>query len=163
MSEKIAVSFEINGKPVTLLAAPEQSLLRLLRENGYVEVKCGCEEGDCGTCTVLMDGVSVKSCVTMACACEGHQIWTVTGLSKQDHIGEVLRRCFAQCGASQCGFCTPGMMVTGVNYLMHDGRADRRAIRIAISGNLCRCTGYKKIVDAICKAAEELQAEAKTR
>ena len=79
MSEKIAVSMKINGKEVTLLSAPEQNLLRLLRENGYVEVKCGCEEGDCGTCTVLLDGLSVKSCVTPACACEGREVWTAAG------------------------------------------------------------------------------------
>lgn len=159
MSEKIAVSLKINGKDVTFLAFPQQNLLRLLRENGYVEVKCGCEEGDCGTCTVLMDGLSVKSCVTPACACEGHEIWTVTGLSKQDHIGQMLRGNFAKYGASQCGFCTPGMMVTGVNYLMHNGTPDREEIRAAISGNLCRCTGYKKIIDAIYNTAVELQRE----
>lgn len=160
MSQRVAVSFKINGKEVTLLALPEQSLLRLLRENGYVEVKCGCEEGDCGTCTVLLDGLSVKSCVTPACACEGHEVWTATGLSLQERIGQLLRNNFAKYGASQCGFCTPGMVVTGVNYLMNGGMADRHAIRAAISGNLCRCTGYQKIIDAIYYTAKELQEEA---
>lgn len=159
MSEKIAVSMKINGKEVTLLSAPEQNLLRLLRENGYVEVKCGCEEGDCGTCTVLLDGLSVKSCVTPACACEGREVWTAAGVSRQERIGRLLRDNFAKYGASQCGFCTPGMMVTGVNYLMNNGMPDRQAIRAAISGNLCRCTGYKKIIDAIYYTAQELRRE----
>lgn len=156
----IPITLKINGAEKTLLARPEQNLLRLLRDNGYVEVKCGCEEGDCGTCTVMLNGESVKSCVTLACACAGQEIWTVTGLSKQERIGQILRNAFAECGASQCGFCTPGMMVAGINYLMYDGRQDRDAIRAAISGNLCRCTGYKKIIDAIYRAAGELlQAE----
>lgn len=158
MSGQQPITLTINGEERTLLARPEQNLLRLLRDNGYMEVKCGCEEGDCGTCTVLLDGESVKSCVTPALACAGHTIWTVTGFSKEEHAGRVLRQAFADCGASQCGFCTPGMMTAGMNYLMHDGRADRAAIRAAISGNLCRCTGYKKIVDAIYRAATELAA-----
>lgn len=159
MSKQTTITVKINGEQKTLLAAPEQNLLRLLRENGYVEVKCGCEEGDCGTCTVMLDGLSVKSCVTPACAVDGHEVWTVTGLSKQDRAGQILRKAFGECGASQCGFCTPGMMVTGVNYLLHDGRQDRDAIRQAISGNLCRCTGYKKIIDAIWRAAGALKTE----
>ncbi len=159
MSEKVAVSLKINGKETVLPAAPEQSLLRLLRENGYVEVKCGCEEGDCGTCTVLLDGLSVKSCVTPACACEGHEVWTAVGLSREERAGQRLRDNFAKYGASQCGFCTPGMMAAGMNYLLNGGTPDRQAIRRAISGNLCRCTGYKKIIDAIYHTAEELREE----
>ena len=159
MSETRKVTFRINGDERTLLVTPEKSLLRLLRESGYTEVKCGCEEGDCGTCTVLLDGQSVKSCVTLACACEGHEVWTVRGLSRKEKIGQKLREAFVHFGASQCGFCTPGMMTCGISYLMNDGRADRACIRKAISGNLCRCTGYKKIIDAIYHVAEELEQE----
>ena len=159
MSESMELTLRINGTERTLSAAPQQSLLRLLRENGYTEVKCGCEEGDCGTCTVLLDGVSVKSCITPACACAAHEVWTARGLSYEDHIGELLRAAFVRCGASQCGFCTPGMMCCGVGYLKNGGRADRSAIRAAISGNLCRCTGYQKIIDAIYETAQALEAE----
>lgn len=159
MSESRTITLTINGTTRSFLSTPEKSLLRLLREAGYTEVKCGCEEGDCGTCTVLLDGRSVKSCVTLACACEGHTIWTTRGLSHRDRIGQKLHAAFVRFGASQCGFCTPGMMACGIGYLMNDGRADRALIRKAISGNLCRCTGYKKIIDAIYFVASELEQE----
>ncbi len=154
------ITLNINGKQHTLEVKPEENLMRFLRGHGFVEVKCGCEEGDCGACSVVLDGVAVKSCVTPAFSCEGHDLWTVTGLSKEQKVGQVLRNAFAQCGASQCGFCTPGMMVAGINYLMEGGKADRESIRVGISGNLCRCTGYKKIIDAVYMAAQQLQNDA---
>ena len=157
MSENINVRFRVNGEEVIYNIAPHTNLLRALRNNYVYDVKCGCEEGDCGTCTVLLDGVPVKSCVTLAAACEGHEVWTNKGLGYNDRITARLQRAFVERGSVQCGFCTPGMIVCGVGYLKSGGKADRKAIRRAISGNLCRCTGYVKIVDAIYEVAEEIE------
>jgi len=150
------INLMVNGERVTYKIKPHQTLLRALRENGAKDVKCGCEEGDCGTCTVLLDGVSVKSCIMLAAACDGHEIWTNRGLGYHDRIASRLQKAFVECGAIQCGFCTPGMIVVGVEYLKNGGKADMAEIQKAISGNLCRCTGYIKIVDAICMVANEI-------
>jgi carbon-monoxide dehydrogenase small subunit len=108
----------------------------------------------------LLDGEAVKSCVTLAAACEGHEIWTDKGLGYNDALTARLQAAFVTCGAVQCGFCTPGMIVVGAHYLKHGGKADRVAIKQAISGNLCRCTGYVKIVDAIYQVAKEIEGGA---
>lgn len=157
MSEKIKIGLKVNGVAVTYEVEPQQSLMRALRDNYNWDVKCGCEVGECGTCTVLLDGVAVKSCITLAAACAGHEIWTNKGLGYQDRIAARLQEAFVECGSVQCGFCSPGMIMAGVDYLKHGGKADRTAIRNAISGNLCRCTGYVKIVDAIYKVAKEIE------
>jgi len=160
MGEMIDVNFTLNGKPTTYSVAPHTSLLRMLRNNYNYDVKCGCENGDCGTCTVLVDGVSMKSCVTLAAQMEGKCVLTVKGITYgDDEIGLLLQEKFVECGAIQCGFCTPGMVIAAKHYLDHGGKADRKAIRVAISGNLCRCTGYQKIVDAIYMVACELGRE----
>ncbi|OQB25178.1 MAG: Nicotinate dehydrogenase small FeS subunit [Firmicutes bacterium ADurb.Bin182] len=153
------VNIKINGENRKFTCEAHISLLRLLRDNYYYDVKCGCEKGDCGTCTVFLDGKAVKSCVTLAAACDGHEVWTIKGLGGSDALAEKLQKAFVECGAVQCGFCTPGMIVAGLEYLKKGGRADRNAIRKAISGNLCRCTGYVKIVDAIFKTAREVESE----
>ena len=157
MANTIPLTMKINGKEETFSAAPETSLLRFLRDNFYYEVKCGCEEGDCGTCTVLLDGVAVKSCITLAHACAGHEVWTVKGLGYNDELAARLQKSFVESGAIQCGFCTPGFIIAALHYIKNGGKADRKAIRSAISGNLCRCTGYMKIVDAIYNVAKELE------
>jgi carbon-monoxide dehydrogenase small subunit len=157
MSEKIKINLKVNGEAVTYEVEPQQSLMRALRDNYVYDVKCGCEVGECGTCTVLLDGVSVKSCLTLAAACEGHEVWTNKGLGYNDRLTARLQEAFVECGSVQCGFCTPGMIIAGTDYLKHGGKADRAAIRSAISGNLCRCTGYVKIVDAIYKVAKEIE------
>ena len=157
MSEKLKIHLRVNGESVTYEIEPHVSLMRALRDNYNYDVKCGCEAGECGTCTVLLDGVSVKSCITLAAACDGHEVWTNKGLGYHDRIAARLQDAFVECGSVQCGFCTSGMIVAGVNYLMHDGRADRNEIRKAMSGNLCRCTGYQKIIDAIYKVAQEIE------
>lgn len=156
---QLPVTLTVNGEQKTFLAAPELSLLRLLRDNHYLDVKCGCEEGDCGSCTVLLDGVAVKSCVTLAHNCAGRAVWTDRGLGLQDELTAKLQEAFVVCGSVQCGFCTPGMIVAARDYLGRGGIADRDAIRKAISGNLCRCTGYHKIVDAIYQVAVDLGRE----
>jgi len=161
MENTISIQLNINGEAVTMQVAPHESLLRALRRYYYWDVKCGCEMGDCGTCTVLLDGIAVKSCVTLAAACDGHEVWTNKGLGEHDSLTARLQEAFVECGSVQCGFCTPGMIVAGVSYLKHGGRADRGEIRKAITGNLCRCTGYVKIVDAIYKVADELEKEAR--
>lgn len=153
MSEKLPVTLLINGESKTLYAEPQLSLLRLLRDNYYWDVKCGCEEGDCGTCTVLLDGRAVKSCVTLAHSCAGHSVWTVKGLGEKDELTRLLQQAFVDCGSVQCGFCTPGMIVAARSYLEQGGKADREQIRLAMSGNLCRCTGYNKIIDAVYQVA----------
>lgn len=160
MSNLIDVHMKVNGENVTFHIEPQVSLLRALRDNYYYDVKCGCGEGDCGTCTVLLDGISVKSCITLAAACEGHEIWTDKGLGYEDALTACMQKNFVESGAIQCGFCTPGMIVAGVSYIKNGGKADRIAIKKAISGNLCRCTGYKKIVDAIYNTAVEMGTEA---
>ena len=159
MTNLLPLTLKVNGEEKTFLVAPQTSLLRVLRDKLYWDVKCACEEGDCGTCTVLLDGKAVKSCVTLALNCAGHEVWTNKGLGYNDEITRMIQDAFVECGSIQCGFCTPGMIVAAKHYIDHGGVADRKAIRKAISGNLCRCTGYNKIVDAIYKVAVELGRE----
>ncbi len=161
MSNPIFVNFTLNGKQVSLQATPEMSLLRMLRNNLQWDVKCGCEEGDCGTCTVIVDGKTMKSCLTLAAQVEGKNVTTVKGITYNDADvhGQMLQRAFVECGSIQCGFCTPGMVMAAKEYIDDGGIADREAIRKAISGNLCRCTGYVKIIDAIYRVAKDLGRE----
>ena len=158
MSKKLPLEMTINGQKKCFLAAPEVSLLRFLRDNNYLDVKCGCEEGDCGTCTVLLDGHAVKSCVTLANSCANQEVWTNKGLGQHDQLTAEIQKAFVEKGSIQCGFCSPGMIVAAKHYLEHGGIADRKLIRKAISGNLCRCTGYDKIVDAIYSVAAQREA-----
>ena len=157
MSETFVIDLQVNGQPVSLPTTAEKNLLRFLREHNYWDVKCGCEEGDCGSCAVLLDGVAVKSCVTLAAACAGREIWTNRGLGRTDDLTKKLHTAFVESGAIQCGFCTCGMIIAAKYYLEQGGKADRALIKEAISGNLCRCTGYKKIVDAVYQVALSLE------
>ncbi|MGI5824307.1 MAG: (2Fe-2S)-binding protein [Bacillota bacterium] len=161
MSEKITVNFTLNGKPVSFETEAHVSLLRMLRNNLQWDVKCGCEEGDCGTCTVLVDGVARKSCVTLAAQVEGKTVLTTKGITynKEDVTGQMLQRAFVECGSIQCGFCTPGMVMASKEYIDNGGIADREEIKKALSGNLCRCTGYVKIIDAVYRVAKDLGRE----
>lgn len=160
MGEMIQVNFILNGKPTTYTTSAHSNLLRMLRDNYNYDVKCGCEEGDCGTCTVLIDGVSMKSCITLAAQAEGRHVTTVKGITYgEDEIGHMIQTAFVECGSIQCGFCTPGMIMAAKEYIGNGGIADRNEIRKAISGNLCRCTGYVKIVDAIYRVAKDLGRE----
>lgn len=157
MSNKVKINLKVNGEAVTYEVEPQTSLMRALRDYYNYDVKCGCEAGECGTCTVLLDGVAVKSCITLAASCDGHEVWTNRGLGYRDRIAARLQAAFVECGSVQCGFCTSGMIVAGTSYLTHGGRADRSAIREAMSGNLCRCTGYVKVIDAVYKVAQEIE------
>ncbi len=154
--EDYIVELTVNGERISSPVKPEESLLKFLRRNGFTEVKCGCEKGECGTCTVIINKKTVKSCIMLALQARGKEIWTAKGLEKQE-LGRKLQESFVNTGAIQCGFCTPGIIVTAKNYLDQNPIPDKGEIKKAISGNLCRCTGYKKIVDAIYAVAVENQ------
>ena len=152
--EEYRVELTVNGEKISAAAKPEESLLKFLRRNGFTEVKCGCEKGDCGTCTVIMNGKTIKSCITLAMQANGKEILTAKGLEKIE-IGRKLQESFVKHGAVQCGFCTAGMLMAAKGYLDTNSEPNKEEIRKAISGNLCRCTGYKKIVEAIYDVAAE--------
>lgn len=148
--ERVPVRFELNGVERRSWVWPHQTLLHALRDElGATEVKYGCGEGVCGTCAVLVDGESLNSCLLFAVQADGRRITTVRGLA--DGGGEVhaLQESFLRHGASQCGYCTPGMLLIAHEFLGDNPAPSREEIREAIAGNLCRCTGYTKIVDAI--------------
>lgn len=148
------LEFKVNGRKVSAAVRPNVTLLRLLRNLGFTEVKSGCEKGDCGSCAVLLDGEPVNSCLTLALQAQGKEITTVKGLGTIDNL-HPLQESFAKFGAVQCGFCSPGMVITAKALLDKNPNPTREEIREAISGNLCRCTGYVKIVDAIEAASKK--------
>ena len=146
---KHQISLEVNGRPTEASVDPNLSLLELLRDEGAAtEVKLGCGEGVCGTCTVLLDGEPVNSCLMFAVQADGCKVTTVRGLAPEGEL-HPLQRSFLDHAGSQCGFCTPGMIVTAKWYLDRHPQADREELRRALAGNLCRCTGYTKILDAL--------------
>jgi carbon-monoxide dehydrogenase small subunit len=145
----------INGRTREVDAPPTQTLLGVLRDAlGIFDVKEGCGEGVCGACTVLLDGRPVSSCLLLAAAVRGRPIVTVRGLEREGGL-HPLQDAFVRHGAVQCGFCTPGMLLTALVFLERNPRPGRDEIRRALEGNLCRCTGYVKIVDAIEAYARE--------
>lgn len=154
--EEYRVELKVNGEKIISPAQAEESLLKFLRRNGFTEVKCGCEKGECGSCTVILNGKAIKSCIILALQANNKEIWTVRGMEKFE-LGRKLQESFVKHGAVQCGFCIPGMILVAKNYLDKDPIPDREEIKKEISGNLCRCTGYKKIVDAIYAVAVENQ------
>jgi len=146
---ELIVAFTLNGERREVRVAAHETLLTLLRDGlGAIEVKDGCGEGVCGTCTVLLDGEPVSSCLLLAARVAGRQVTTVRGLAPVGSLS-LLQNSFVPHGAAQCGFCTPGMLLTAHAFLQQHPRPTREDIRRAISGNLCRCTGYVKIIDAI--------------
>jgi aerobic carbon-monoxide dehydrogenase small subunit len=139
----------INGRARETDVPPSQTLLEVLRDTlGIFDVKEGCGEGVCGACTVLLDGRPASSCLVLAVSVRGRPIVTVGGLARDGAL-HPLQDAFLRHGAVQCGFCTPGMLLTGLAFLERRPDADREAIRAALDGNLCRCTGYAKILDAL--------------
>ena len=151
------VSFFVNGKPVTLETAPDRRLIDILREDlNLTGTKEGCAEGECGACTVILDGEAVHACLTLAVQLEGRQVLTIEGLSENGEL-DVLQRCFVEELAVQCGFCTPGMIMSARALLMHNPDPTEDETRLALSGNICRCSGYVQIVAAVKRAAAELR------
>ncbi|MBU1318624.1 MAG: (2Fe-2S)-binding protein [candidate division Zixibacteria bacterium] len=152
---KKIVSVTVNGVLHELAVEPRRTLLELLRENlGLTGTKKGCGIGDCGTCTVLLDGVATFSCLTLAIQADGCSVETVEGLARDGKLSR-LQQAFVDHGAIQCGFCSPGMLMTATELLRRSNNPNEQDIRRAISGNLCRCTGYQKIVEAIKAASED--------
>jgi carbon-monoxide dehydrogenase small subunit len=156
------IRMRLNGEETDVSFAPYKTLLEVLREDlGHTGTKHGCELGECGACAVLLDGKPVLSCLVLALECDGRQIVTVEGLCS-DGILHPLQDAFADLGAAQCGYCTPGILVTAKALLDQNPRPNRDQIREAISGNLCRCTGYLQIFEAveaaILKIVEQKQA-----
>jgi len=152
--EKRIIQLTVNGEEYEVVVAPNRTLLEVLRDNLYLTgTKEGCGEGACGTCTVLLDGKPVRSCLTLAVEVQGKEITTIEGLAPMGELHSV-QKAFVEYGAIQCGFCSPGMILTTKALLDENPSPTEQAARQAISGNVCRCTGYAKIVEAMVKAAE---------
>ncbi|TMG52373.1 MAG: (2Fe-2S)-binding protein [Chloroflexi bacterium] len=152
-STKVLVTLRVNGEPRTIAAEPHHTLLEVLREElDLTGTKHGCELGECGACTVLVDGVPVLSCLTLPALVGDAEVTTVEGLATGERL-DPLQTAFAEEGAAQCGYCTPGMLMAAKALLDQTPRPTREQIATAISGNLCRCTGYTAIYEAIEKAA----------
>lgn len=147
------VKIRINDQIHMVECEPGETLLELLRKLGFKSVKKGCETGDCGACTVLLNGRPVPSCIVLAATADGKDVVTVEGLAKDGPLHKV-QEAFMRHGAPQCGFCTPGMVMTAVWLLGQNPKPDRCEIRHAMSGNICRCSGYVKFVDAIVDLVE---------
>ncbi len=148
------IRLEVNGVKRVADVPSSASLVELLREGlGLHGTKVGCGRGECGACTVLLDGEPVNSCLVFAAQCEGRKVTTIEGLGDGDALDRI-QRAFVEAGAVQCGFCTPGMIISAHALLRRNPNPSREEIEEAISGNLCRCTGYVKIVDAIESAAD---------
>ncbi len=151
---KKIISLTVNGIRHEVAIEPRRTLLELLREDlDLVGTKKGCGIGDCGACTVLVEGVATLSCLTLAIQVDGRSVETIEGLAENGKPNR-LQQSFVDHGAIQCGYCTPGMLMTASELLRRNPSPGEREIRRAISGNLCRCTGYQKIVEAIQKATE---------
>jgi len=151
--EEIALEFTVNGKKSVLTVPARMTLLHLLRERlGLTGTKEGCGVGDCGACTVLLDGEAVNACLVMAGSLQGKKVVTIEALN--DNGPDPLQKAFLEEGAVQCGFCTPGMILSAKALLDKNPSPSREEIRRALAGNLCRCTGYQKIIAAVARAAQ---------
>jgi carbon-monoxide dehydrogenase small subunit len=150
------IEFTLNGSRTRVAVAVTANALAMLRDQlGLTGTKYGCGEGECGACTILVDGASVNACLLFAVDCDGRQVTTIEGLAR-DPASKPLRAAFVSAGAVQCGFCTPGLVVQGSHLLARNPHPSEAEIRRGIEGNLCRCTGYRKIIDAIADAAAAL-------
>jgi aerobic-type carbon monoxide dehydrogenase small subunit (CoxS/CutS family) len=159
MRRNVLQGLTVNGEPVEVSFAPYKTLLEVLREDlGLTGTKHGCELGECGACAVLVDGEPRLSCLVLALECQGRSIETVEGLANGPTL-HPLQTAFADLGAAQCGYCTPGILMTAKALLEHERNPSRERIKEAISGNLCRCTGYQQIFEAIEEAAKRMSDE----
>lgn len=154
----MTVSFFVNEIPIIIETAPDRRLLDILREDLHLTgTKEGCAEGECGACTVLLDGESVHACLTVAAQLDGHHITTIEGLAEMGTL-DILQQAFVEEIAIQCGYCTPGMIMSATALLMKNPHPTDEEVRVALSGNICRCSGYVQIVRAVKHAAKELEA-----
>jgi len=152
------ITLNVNGRTQYVALAPNVTLLTALRDLGYIDVKCGCEKGDCGACAILLDGVAINSCLVLAWQAEGAEIVTSAGLGNIENP-HPLQLAFANEGAIQCGYCTPGLIIATKALLDRNPHPDEAEIRDAISGNLCRCTGYTQIIRAVQSVSEGMAVE----
>jgi len=156
---KTKIALDVNGESVEVAFAPHKTLLEVLREDlSLTGTKHGCELGECGTCTVLVDGTPVLSCLVLGLACAGRRVRTVEGMAAGGKL-HPLQDAFAELGAAQCGYCTPAFLLAAEALLAETPRPTRDAIRHALAGNLCRCTGYIKIYEAVELAAARMRGE----
>ena len=157
--ERVRLRLTVNGEDREVLAPVHHTLLEVLREEmGLPGTKHGCELGECGTCTVLVDGLPMLSCVTLPVECEGREIRTVEGMAESGDL-HPLQQAFVELGAAQCGYCTPGFLLVAEALLREKPEATRNEIAEALAGNLCRCTGYLKIFEAVELAATRMRGE----
>ena len=158
MRRNVQLNLSVNGETVEASFAPYKTLLEVLREDlALTGTKHGCELGECGACAVLVDGEPQLSCLLLAVECAGRNVETVEGLARGAEL-HPLQAAFADLGAAQCGYCTPGLLMTAKALLEREPSPSRERIREAVSGNLCRCTGYQQIFEAIEEAAKRLEA-----
>jgi len=156
----VRMKLRVNGEGQEILFPPYKTLLEVLREElNLTGTKHGCELGECGACAVLVDGQPLLSCLELALECEGRHIETVEGLQQGDKL-HPLQAAFADLGGAQCGYCTPGILMTAKALLSHEKNPSRERIKEAISGNLCRCTGYQQIYESIEEAARRMKESA---
>ena len=152
--KKLSISLIVNGEAYDLYLPPNRTLLEVLREDlELTGTKESCGEGVCGSCTVLCDGLPIRSCLTLAAEVQGAEITTVEGMNMGDGLLDPLQKAFIDYGAVQCGFCTPGMLMSARAFLDQNPNPSEADVRKAMSGNICRCTGYAKIVEAILDVA----------
>ena len=156
---KAHLKLVVNGEPTEVAFAPHKTLLEVLREDlDLTGTKHGCELGECGTCTVLLDGQPVLSCLVLGLACEGRSVGTIEGMANGPDL-HPLQTTFADLGAAQCGYCTPGFLLTAQKLIEDNPSPSRDEIKDALAGNLCRCTGYLKIFEAVELAAARMRGE----
>jgi carbon-monoxide dehydrogenase small subunit len=156
---KQLIQFLVNGEPCEIVVQTNALLVDVLRDTiGLTGTKKGCGEGDCGACTVLLDGEPILSCLTLAVSCQGRRIETIEGLAQKGSL-HPLQQAFIEKGAVQCGYCTPGMILSAKALLNRNPGPTPREIKQGMAGNLCRCTGYKKIIEAVETAARTLREE----
>ena len=161
MNNTLTYDLKINGEIETVTAPAQETLLTVLRERLHLTgAKRGCDQGVCGTCTVLINGEPMRGCLTIAALCEGAEITTIEGLATPEAL-DVVQQSFVDTGGIQCGFCSSGMILTVSSILKSNPKASEVEIREGISGNICRCTGYEKIIDAAVQAAQQINGAAR--
>ena len=156
------ITLVVNGEEYEVSVPAKETLLDVLRDRlGFLDVKCGCNEGECGACTVLLNGKAVCSCLMLAVQAEGKAITTIRGIAKYGEL-HPLQKNFIEYGAVQCGYCTPGMILSAKDLLDENPKPNEEEVKEAISGNLCRCTGYQQIVEAIMVTGAKVQKDPPT-